>query len=318
MAIGQILGGWLVSADLFGLGWRFGFFINLPICLLLLALMAFILPETRAAHVPSFDVPGMLLFCVFLLCLLLPVALGARWHALRWMVLGLAPVAYTLWRTENDFEARGIRPLLPPSFFRTPMVMTGLMAEAAVTFGYSGFLFVTALCLQSAIGFDPLQSGNSFCSLGVMFFFGSLLGKHVKNSRAFLLGSLSTILGLIGCGWSIVTHGIDLRVHQILFWIGMTGLGNALMVTSALRLTLLNVSPQLAGEASATFSTVQQGCFALGTALAGALYSVFSNLGFRTAFAATLGVFCGLLVMTAIGVLRSQWLPMHAENVSSA
>jgi MFS family permease len=46
--IGQMGGGWLVSADIAGLGWRNAFFINVPISLLVLALSPRYVPETRS------------------------------------------------------------------------------------------------------------------------------------------------------------------------------------------------------------------------------------------------------------------------------
>ena len=45
--VGQMGGGWLVSADIAGLGWRNAFFINVPICLLVLAFSPRYVPETR-------------------------------------------------------------------------------------------------------------------------------------------------------------------------------------------------------------------------------------------------------------------------------
>lgn len=306
VAVGQILGGWIVSSDLFGLGWRLGFFVNLPLCVLVLGLAAFSLPETCAAEPKSLDVRGMILFAAFLLCLLLPLALGAEWHAMRWLLLGLPPTGIALWYVETGLEAVGGRPLLPPSLFRTPLVSVGFLAEASVTFCYSGFLFVTALCLQSEIGFTPLQSGNSFCSLGLMFFLGSLLSKHVENRRAFVLGSLLTILGFVACSWTLHAHGMALQVSQILAATGLVGLGNAFMLTSAFRIALSNVSQHHAGEASAVISTVQQGCFALGTALAGAIYNIFLKLGYSMAFGITIFVPCSLILIAILAVLSSR------------
>jgi MFS family permease len=45
--VGQMGGGWLVSADIAGLGWRNAFFINVPFCLIVLALSRRYVPETR-------------------------------------------------------------------------------------------------------------------------------------------------------------------------------------------------------------------------------------------------------------------------------
>lgn len=74
--VGQVLGGFLVSADIGGLGWRSVFLINLPICLGILLCSRRWVPETRAEHAARVDAPGTLLLAALILCLLLPLALG--------------------------------------------------------------------------------------------------------------------------------------------------------------------------------------------------------------------------------------------------
>ncbi|WP_034019548.1 MFS transporter [Pseudomonas aeruginosa] len=78
--VGQVLGGFLVSADIGGLGWRSVFLINLPICLGILLCSRRWVPETRAEHAARVDAPGTLLLAALILCLLLPLALGPSLH----------------------------------------------------------------------------------------------------------------------------------------------------------------------------------------------------------------------------------------------
>lgn len=74
--VGQMGGGWLVSADIAGLGWRNAFFINVPICLLVLALSRRYVPETRSETPSRIDWQGTLYLALILCCLLFPMALG--------------------------------------------------------------------------------------------------------------------------------------------------------------------------------------------------------------------------------------------------
>src|SRR5690606_19475667 len=78
--IGQMGGGWLVSADVAGLGWRNAFFINVPICLLVLAVTPRYVPETRSDAPSRIDWRGTSLLAVILCCLLFPLALGPELH----------------------------------------------------------------------------------------------------------------------------------------------------------------------------------------------------------------------------------------------
>ncbi|WP_432458859.1 MFS transporter [Agarivorans sp. QJM3NY_25] len=305
VAIGQVLGGWLVSADLFGLSWRVAFFVNIPVCLLILAVGYFIIPETRAAHKPEMDLAGITLFALLLLCLLLPVTLGERWPTLWCLLLGLFPIGCGLWGIEKRKEIRGQQPLFPPSLFKTPMVMSGFMAEATVTFTYPGYLFVTALCLQTELHFTPLQSGNSFIALGIMFFVGSLLSRpitqRIGHYWSFVLGVVLSFLGFLltlGLFW---LFGSTLQVWHLVSATGLVGIGNALMLTSAFRIALSHVGKQHASEASSALITVQQACFALGTAFFGAIYAVMLSHGYLVAMATTTGLLCTWLFI--IGTL---------------
>lgn len=305
VVVGQTLGGWLVSADAFGLGWRLGFFVNLPICALVLAFGIPYVPETRGSGAQGVDVAGMTLFALFLLCLLLPVGLGGDWPVARWLLVGLPPVGIALVRVEVRREADGGKPLLPPSLFRAPMAATGFLAEASVTFCYAGYLFVTALCLQSELGFSPLRSGDGFCGLGTMFFIGSLvskpLGERLGDPRTFLLGTLLTVTGIAATAWAIHAFGLSLEVGHVVVASGVAGLGNAFMLTSAYRIALSHVGRDHAGAASVALTTVQQGCFALGTGFAGAVYAGLSSSGYAEAFP---GVALSLCVpLVAVGVL---------------
>lgn len=78
--VGQMGGGWLVSADIAGLGWRNAFFINVPICLLVLAFSRRYVPETRREIHSSIDWEGTFSPALILCCLLFPMALGPELH----------------------------------------------------------------------------------------------------------------------------------------------------------------------------------------------------------------------------------------------
>lgn len=305
VAFGQMLGGWLVSANLFGLGWRIAFFINIPVCLFILCIGSFIIPETRSQQKPQMDTSGIILFALFLLCLLIPVAMGRQWPQLGWLLLGLLPIGYALWRLESCKEIANRQPLLPPSLFKTPSFLTGLFGELAVTFTYSGFLFATALCLQSELHFSPLQSGDTFIMLGLSFFIGSLISKKMSqllgNYRNFSFGALLTAIGFISTIFTFWYLGAQLQVWHLILPTILIGFGNAIMITSAFRIALSKVKAHHSGEASSMIVTIQQGCFALGTAFSGAFYAATLKDGYLIAITTAIGALC--IVLLIIGSL---------------
>ena len=175
--VGQVLGGFLVSADIAGLGWRSVFLINLPICVLVLGCARLWVPETRQNDAARIDRPGTVLLALLIVFLLLPLALGPAQHW-PWpcvaMLLAVPPLLWALWRVELRQERRGAFPLLPPALLRLPSVRFGLLIAVLFFSCWSGFMFVVALLLQSGAGLSPFQSGNAFITLGVIYFLASL------------------------------------------------------------------------------------------------------------------------------------------------
>lgn len=305
VVIGQVLGGWVISANLWGLGWRIAFFMNIPVCIGIFILGCFFIPETKADNTQkNMDLAGIILFILFLLFLMIPVSLGKHWPELGWLLLGTLPCGILLCKVEKSQDLAGRKPILPPSLFKIPMVINGFIGEMTVTFTYPGYLFVTALCLQSELDFTPFESGNSFISLGIMFFIGSLiskpLGKWIGDPNSFALGSILSVIGFLGTVALIYKFNYGLKFYNLWIATGAVGIGDSVRLTSAYRIALSRVGKHLASEASSALVTVQQGCAALGTALSGAIYSFTLVQGYLTAI--TISISAVSLLVFFVGI----------------
>ncbi|HYU85923.1 MAG TPA: MFS transporter, partial [Kribbellaceae bacterium] len=91
-ALGQILGGVLVSADVAGLGWRAVFLLNVPLGLAALVATVRLLPETKAPRRLPLDLAGAAILAVTLVVLLLPLTEGRPLGWPLWTWLSLAAV----------------------------------------------------------------------------------------------------------------------------------------------------------------------------------------------------------------------------------
>ncbi|CAG9298255.1 MFS transporter [Celerinatantimonas diazotrophica] len=315
VALGQMLGGYLISADFFGLGWRVAFLINLPICVLIIALSFKLIPETRSNHISSMDFKGMGLFSTLLLSLLIPISMAEHWPLLWLLLLASAPLCYWLWKIEKHLERHAEQPLLPPSLFTVKITRIGFLSESAVTFCYAGYLFVSALTLQKALHFSPRLSGDSFIALGIMFFVGSMISRSLVRKMSyfssFALGSFITLVGFITTAVLIHHYNATITLVQLSFATGLVGLGNAFMLTSAYRIALSNVPLHQAGAASSALNTIQQSCFALGTAVAGACYSLFLNHGALNALGHAITVLSVILVLISLKVMHFKHHPQR-------
>lgn len=306
VVLGQVIGGWLVSANLWGCGWRIAFFINIPVGIIIFMACYFVIPETKSDEEQHMDMGGVTLLLLCLSFIMIPVSLGKHWPELWWLLPAALPCGILLWHVEKSHEIAGRKAILPPSLFKTPMVINGFISEMAVTFTYPGYLFVSALCLQSELGFTPFESGNTFIALGTLFFIGSLLSKplsrRIGDVKSYSIGAALTVTGFLATVYLFHKFKFDLTFYHLWIATGVIGLGNSIMLTSAYRLALSRVGKHHASEASSALATVQQGCFALGTAFAGAIYSFTLSQGFLNAITISISMLSLLVIFVSVPI----------------
>ncbi|MDH6633630.1 UNVERIFIED_ORG: MFS family permease [Lelliottia amnigena] len=282
--VGQMGGGWLVSADIAGLGWRNAFFINVPICLLVLALSRRYVPETRRETPSRIDWQGTALLAVILCCLLFPMALGPELH---WpLVLQLALIAVVplmLWMRASALrkQQRGEHPLLPPRLLKLTSIRFGMVIALLFFSAWSGFMFCMALTMQAGLGMAPWQSGNSFIALGVAYFvsawYAPKLIARYSMGRILMTGLTVQIAGLlllIATFWRFDQANTALTLAPATILIGY---GQALIVNSFYRIGMRDISSCDAGAGSAILSTLQQATLGLGPAILGTLFLTFAR-----------------------------------------
>lgn len=306
--VGQVLGGFLVSANIAGSGWRSVFLINLPVCAAILACSRWI-PETRRDHAAGIDRPATLLLALVILAILLPLSMGPSLH---WsapciaLLVAAVPLIVLLWKTELVQERRGISPLLPPTLLRLPSVRFGLVVAILFFSCWSGFMFVLALSLQAGAGLSPVHSGNTLIVLGGSYFVASLFSARAVakfgRTQTLMLGcaiQMPGLLALIATLHTVWPHPGILNLAPATMLIGA---GQAFIVSSYYRISLTDVPHEQAGAGSAMLATVQQASFGLGSAALGAVFAQtlhHSGLYLDAATASLVTEFCVMLVLVA-------------------
>lgn len=158
---GPILGGLLIQLDLFGLGWRLIFLINLPIGLFALASGWFFLPDRKSSHPAGFDLLGVLVFGMAVFCLLWPLTRAENGWGVAEIgaLLLVAPLLFVVWRHVSA-RVRARQPaLFDPSLLSILPFRLGLGISVAFAAANAGFLLIFAFALQSERGESPLTTG---------------------------------------------------------------------------------------------------------------------------------------------------------------
>ena len=290
-AIGLVLGGALVDADLFGWGWRTVFVINSPIALVsLLAAIPFV-PETSDPQAGRPDLPGAALLSTAIVAIAYPLLEGRSlgWPVWIWLVLaaGIAGLV-ALGVVEERRQHARVAPLLRTPLLRIPAFSAGLVVQLAFSAGLQGFFLVFAVWLQTGRGFSPLAAGltalafsiGSFMLAGGAVPFARRYGRLVLSAGGILmaLGTLGVLLGA-----SHVGHGSD--PWPVVPGLVVAGMGLSLLIIPLANVVLAAVPHEVASGAGGMLSTSQQLGGALGVAIVGTVF--FDQLerhAFTTAF----------------------------------
>ncbi|MEL5392458.1 MFS transporter [Serratia nevei] len=270
---GQILGGFIIEANLFGSGWRMIFLINLPIGALALW-AARRIPESRVAQAQRLDGVGLGLAATGLSLLLLPLLEGPARGWPWWIAPMLALAMLTLWgflRWERRLAQRGDDAVLDPALFRQAGFAPGMAVVLAIYATASSFFLCFALLLQAGAGLTPFQAGSLFAPASAAFMLAPRLALRWGN-RALSAGVAIYAAGLALLMAQALWGAALAHPLRLLPGLVVLGFGQALSMTPLLNLVLGLAHERQAGMAAGLVATVQQ--------VGGALGIVVSGVGF--------------------------------------
>jgi len=304
--VGQVVGGWLVSADLGGSGWRPIFLVNLPIGLLGLVLAQRSVPNTRSDNPARHDWAGTALLGIALLALLVPLMEGRvlGWPTWTWVLLAVAPVALVAFvAVERGIEQRGGVPLVPPSLVAVPSMARGLLMVVPFFGGFGAFMFCYTVTAQVGLGLEAVETGLLIAPMAVTFLVASLVTPRLVarfDRSVMTFGALLQVAGLAWTALVISGQWPDVSLVSLAAAMCVAGLGQGLVASPLFGVVLSHVPPMSAGAGSGVLATTQQTALALGVATLGNLFLQLSpnpRADMGNAFATV------LVIQLAVGVL---------------
>ncbi len=316
--IGQSLGGLLVTADVWGLGWRAIFLINLPVAALGLLGSLFLRdPHTRGAE--RLDWIGATLLFAGLAGIVIPLVEG---RALDWpwwcFVLVVAAVILLrgFWRYESSLGSgrRGrVTALVPPGAITAPGVRIALVS-VALFYSIAAFFLVFSEHEQT-VGRTPLQASLDILPLGIGFLIGPLTVPYlvrVMGRRIAALGLCLETTGLLAFAGLIVAFGHPPWMAAPL---ALIGFGQGLALPSLIRITVTHLPRAFAGLASGLVNATLQLSAALSVAIIGGLFfTVAGAYGSTAAITAVSLLIATLLFGSALLSLRTERVPLARPN----
>lgn len=323
--VGQLLGGVVVSANLFGSHWRPVFLINVPISVAVLLAARRVLPAGAPVREGArLDLLGMVTLAAALFAIVLPLTVGRElgWPLWIWCVLGTSgPMLIGFVAVERRRGAASRSPLLNLELLRRPAVFWGLWPQAIAVSTYYALLFTLALYLQRGLGQSALLSGLTLVPWVAAFGLpGRLLARIPRRRRTMVapVGCLILTAAYLAISMSVAT-GFD-PVPLIMF-LTVGGLGLGMNFSAILEHLVEAAGRDHAADISGVFTTSLQIAGAIGVAAFGTLYFALAPSSGPAhaghAFAVTTAVFALTALIAAGAAYKAMQVRAPAAQLAA-
>jgi EmrB/QacA subfamily drug resistance transporter len=306
LIIGPAIGGFITES----VGWRWIFWINLPIGLIAIAL---VLARLRESFGPAaaLDILG--------LAIVAAAALALVWGLLRGNVAGwtsaevMSPLAagmvlaaaFVIW------ELRAHAPMVPMRLFRSREFSAGIATSFLFYGAMYGVLFLLPQFLQTALGYGPFGAGVRLLPwTATLFVTAPIAGAVVNKAGERPLVVIGLLMQAIGLGWIVMIVSPGVAYSNLIAPLVLAGVGVSMAMPSAQNAILSSVAVAEMGKASGVFN---MGRFLGGMFGIAALVAVFSGNGsvdsattFSAGFAAAMAV---AATLSLLGAVAGLWLP---------
>ncbi len=314
--LGPTLGGLIIST----LGWRWIFYVNVPIGIIGTLAAAVILIERLVTGNRQgrqrFDVAGALTSTLALMALVVALNLGPEYGWTSLLVLGLAALFVVLAGAWVAVESRVEQPMVDLALFHRRTFTAGNVAGLLAFLAISANAFLMPFYLQLVLGYSPIQAGLLMTPTAlVMAFVAPISGWLSDRFGARALSSLGLT---INCIVLVLLGSLtrDSNYGDVLRWLVLLGFGQGMFQSPNNSSVMGDVPRARLGVGSGLLSMVRNLGQVVGVAVSASfLLSSLSGVGGQSALGALEGATPGALGPAVLPAFVSG---MHVAFVAAA
>jgi EmrB/QacA subfamily drug resistance transporter len=216
--IGPLLGGWITDSSL---GWRWTFYVNVPVGIIALTFAAFALPGHVSLRKHAIDYLGSTL----LVAAAVPLLLGLSWAGntypwMSWQIVGMFGFSLAMWVSFAVREMQAAEPVINPRLFQNSIFTVSAAAAALQSAAMFGAIMFLPLFVQGVLGKSatnsgiilmPMMLGAIATSIGA----GQILAKTGRYKVIVIIGFILAAIGAwllsrmgVGTTWPTVTRNM--------------------------------------------------------------------------------------------------------------
>lgn len=265
---GAALGGLLTGA----VSWRWAFYINVLVAVVVLIVAPFVLTDNRAERRPRLDAPGAILITVALVALVFGITTAGEdsWAApLAWGPILVAAILFVVFLA---VESRIAEPLVAPAMLELPNIAWGNFAGLLAFATWTGMVFPLTLYLQEVLEYGAITTGVIFAWLGIGTVTGGLVAPKViglvGSKNAIVIGFVVQASATIPLAFISESTGWVLPLLAVVF---IGGVANLIAIVGYVVTSTSGVPADQQGLATGLITMSQQVGIALGTPVMSAL-----------------------------------------------
>ncbi|HKV83576.1 MAG TPA: MDR family MFS transporter [Ktedonobacterales bacterium] len=267
--IGPVLGGWITD----NLGWRWVFYVNMPVGVVALIAAGITIPNLTVRRRHKIDFFGSGVLVLWTVPLLLAVSLGGgqlAWGS--WQIIGLFIFAAVMLGVFFVAELRAAEPVISPRLLRNSIFTVSVVTTFLLSAGMFGAILYLPYFVQDALGQSATNSGAVLTPLMLGFIVSSIVGGQVLSRtgkyKIMALGGFA--VAAVGM-FMLSRMNIHTTNPELIRNMVITGLGIGVMM-SLFTIVVQNAFPfRQLGEVTATLSFFRSMGGTIGLAVLGAV-----------------------------------------------